>query len=593
MNPDQILFLSILSLCFILFFWGKIRYDVVALGALLVSGLFNFVPPSKLFSGFGHPATMIVIFILLLSKGLTRSGAVEIIASILLKPFEKNPFIQKALLIILVCVLSGFMNNIGALAIMMPVAIHTLRKNNENPSSILMPLSFASILGGMMTLIGTPPNIIISTFREKTLAHPYGMFDFSYVGGGVAIGGVLFLIFFTRFFLKKRDTFWQKDLFEVESYVFEVKAEKESSLIKKTIQEIEELLTENGLLLLGMIHKKRYFTRPPLSHTLYVSDTLMVEGAQEDLDRFNFKYKTGVLSADNARDAILTTHGRILAEMVVGPNAAVDGRRVEQVRFQGHFDVQLLAISKDGNASVKGRLRKLFIHSGDVLLLYGEENNIDECAQSLGLLPLERRGMDMGKRKFAPLALGLFATSIFISAMGWASLPVMLGFALIAMVLSGVIPLKQMYKDIDWPVIMLLGCMIPLGFALETLGITILIAEGLTTQLGITNPVLLLGILMVLTMFLSDVLNNAATTILAAPIAMKIADTLNVSADPFLMAVCVGASCAFLTPVGHQNNALIMGPGGYKFSDYWKLGLPLQGLVLLLALPLLLFMWPW
>lgn len=589
---DQILLVSILVITFVLFYQGKIRYDLVSLGSLMISGVLGLVPHDEIFSGFGHPATILVVFIFVISKGLIRSGAIEILASRFISPFSHRPFLQKALMMFLVICLSGFINNIGAIAIMMPVAIHTLKKNNENPSSLLMPLSFASMLGGMMTLIGTPPNIIISTYRGKFLGDSFSMFDFFYVGGFVAVIGGIFLIFFSKFFLKSKKASWEKDFYEIETYMFEVKPLENSSIIGKTVGELDKLLLDYDINLSGLINKKRYITSPHYLSEISKENFLIIEGSQEDISRFNFDHKLQILSAnEDYLESLFASNNLSLIEAVVAPNSIVSGSIVEDIRINTKFGVHILAISKDGK-SIKGRLKHLKVESGDVLLLYGDEKLIDESLVSLNLLPLARRGVDMCKRKFAPLSIAIFTVSILIAAFGFIPLGISLGIAIISMVLKGIIPTKKLYDDIDWSIIVMLGSMIPLGHALEHTGLTTIIANILATGLGTSNPIIILTVLLLITMTLSDILNNAATTILTAPIAVKIAQTLGVNVDPFLMAVSIGASCAFLTPIGHQNNALVMGPGGYKFGDFWKLGLPLQIIVILVSVPFLLIMWP-
>ena len=590
MTFAQISITAVILVILLLFVWGKLRYDIVALLGLGVAVALGIVPADQMFSGFGHPATITVAIVLALSFGLTKSGAVEHIAH-LVDPLADSPTLHTTALVFIAGILSMFMNNVGALALIMLVAIQSTLKAGRSPATILIPLSFGSILGGLATLIGTPPNIIISVYREELTGTPFKMFDFSPVGGTVALIGIAFIVLLGWKLVKTRKSNAGLNLFEIESYLFEVKITENCELIGKTKHDIDIITQDYDINIASVLHGRHYRPVTPSTYTFDKNDLLILEGSQEQIDKFVSKYKLDMVGADNAREKILHSAHTLTMEVVVAPGSRIAGRTVANIRFHTYYDVNLLAISRKGKAN-RGRLKTYKIQIGDVLLLHGEKEMLQVAISKLGCYPLADQGFYFGKRKFAWLALIIFAIAIMTSVLGLFPLQLSLGAAVLAMVLLDIIPLRELYENIDWPVIVLLGGMIPIGAALQSSGTTQLIVDGILSIASNVPIFMLLSILLIVTMTLSDILNNAATTILMAPISASIANALGVSVDPFLMAVALGASCAFLTPIGHQNNALIMGPGGYQFGDYWRIGLPLEIIIVLVSIPLILWFWP-
>lgn len=590
METQQLYILSILACTLILFIWGKWRYDVVALCCLTACGVLNLVPQEELFYGFGHPATITVVFVLVLSYGFNKSGAIDKLSSFLL-PLTNRPFLFFCTLLLLAAGLSMFINNVGALALLMPLSIQAAHIQKQSASNILMPLSFASILGGMITLIGTPPNIIISQYKAKTLGEPFHMFDFAPVGGITALISILFILIFSRWLVPKRSTASEANTFEIESYLFEIKALQGSEFIGSKLADIEKIIESADIELIGLIHKSEYHSSPHKSHKLLKSDLLILKGSQTDINALCNTHKLALMSAENMRTAISKSSFTKMVELVITPGSELEGQTVEQIKFKQSMGVNLLAISREGK-SVKGRLRFIKLKVGDVLLLQGANDRVDSALSKIGGLPLADRGLHFSKHQHPYITMGLFAGSILLSILELLPIQQSLSIAVVGMVLTGALPLKDLYKGISWPVVILLGCMLPVGQALETSGATTLIAKNLIS-LTSTMPVWgLLTLILVVTMTLSDILNNATTAILMAPIAKTVAEKLDANPSAFLMAVAIGASCAFLTPIGHQNNALIMGPGGYYFKDYWRLGLPIEILICLVSIPLILYFWP-
>ena len=590
MTSDQTILLLILLALLILLVWGRWRYDIVALGALFTASIFGIVPQTELFSGFGNPATITVALVLIVSFGLTKSGAVEFITQ-LIEPFSSKPLLHISILTFLAAFLSMFMNNVGALALLMPIAIQSTTKAGRPPATVLMPLSFGSILGGLVTLIGTPPNILIANYRREVTGEAFTMFDFAPVGGGVAIAGILFMLFIGWRLVKVRKQTSGLELFDVEKYLFELKVPAESALVGKRVGELKDLLAEQKMDILSLVHTQQKMAVVSRRHILAVNDLLMLQGSHDDIDSFASTHDLTMLSAENARKEILHSEDSQIAEVVITENSPIVGSTPRQIRFNRKYAVNLLAASRAGTPH-RNRLRDFQFRAGDVLLLHGEGDELQEAIIRLNCYPLAPRDLSIhGSAKAMP-ALVIFMLAIGAVASGWISIQLALGIATVAMALLNVVPVREFYAGVDWPVVVLLGAMIPLGTALETTGTTTLLVDGILVLAGDMSPVFILAMFLIITMTVSDVLNNAATAILMAPIAYNTALSLEVNPDTFLMAVAVGASSAFLTPIGHQNNALIMGPGGYHFGDYWRMGLPLEIVIVTVALPLLLLVWP-
>tara|TARA_B110000467_G_scaffold163905_1_gene191213 strand:+ start:2194 stop:3972 length:1779 start_codon:yes stop_codon:yes gene_type:complete len=591
MTLNQIILFSLFSLVFVMLIWGRFRYDIVAFSALLVAVVLGVIPSSEAFAGFGHPATLVVALVLVVSAGLVRSGAVFLITRTLINA-SRSLGGHIALMGFVGGVLSAFMNNVAALALLMPVDIQTAHKAKRAVGLSLMPLSFATILGGMVTLIGTPPNIIIAAIREQELGEPFKMFDFAPVGGVAALAGLLFVSLVGWRLIPQRDAKTKSEGFgDIGQFIAELTVPEGSKYIDQRLQSLYGTAEKNDVAILGLLRdgKKRYGTAATTE--LKAGDALILEATPEALDEFRTAVQLDF--SDTARQDILTTDsgGLTMLECVVSDTARVNGRSAQAVGLAWRQRSVLMGISRQGKRITK-QLRKTILRPGDILLILVPQETADDVISWLGCLPLADRGLQVTADHKVWLAIGLFAVAVFAASVGLVYLPIALGFVVIAYVLTGIIPLHQLYSHIEWPVVVLLGSMIPLGAALQSSGGTELIARTLVDLTQGMAPWMILTILMVTTMTLSDVLNNTATTIVAAPISIQMAQSLGVNPDPFLMAVAISASAAFLTPIGHKNNTLILGPGGYSFGDYWRLGLPLEILIVAVSIPAILVFWP-
>ena len=621
MTETQIGVLLILGTVVGLFLWGKWRHDLVAVMALVACVVAGLVAPEQAFSGFGHPAVITVACMLIMSKALQVSGAVEVMARYAL-PGKAGPVLSLAALMGLGAALSGFMNNVGAMALLMPMAIKVAKRLDMPPGRVLMPLAFGTILGGMTTLIGTPPNLIVAGFRAglPNGGGSFGMFDFTAIGLPVAVVGIVFVALIGWRFVPKRQPAGIEG-FDTSAYLTEVRVLEGGASDDKRVSDVEKVLDAAGAQIVGMVRGGMRLTAPSPHRILHAGDILVIEAAADTLasvlsalglkleaagppleetataDATELAKKTETAQADGEEEGQVDEKPRrrseeiVLVEMVILPGLSISGRSAKDFDLGPRYGVNLLAVSRQGNRSVE-RLRAMPLRAGDILLLQGPPESISDFASDTGCVPLAERNLQIPNKRKALQASLIMLVSVAVAATGLlpASVAFMAG-ALLTLLLRA-LPLRQLYTAVDWPVIVLLGALFPLANAMQSTGTADLMARGLMENVAQGNAIVALLLVMLVTMFLSDLMNNAATAAVMCPVAIGSATALGVNPDAFLMAVAIGASCAFLTPIGHQNNTMILGPGGFRFGDYWKLGVPLEMLVVAVSMPLLLMVWP-
>ncbi|MCW5643275.1 MAG: SLC13 family permease [Rhodoferax sp.] len=676
---DQSLILVILLLTVAMFLWGRWRHDMVAAGSLLACVLTGLLPATEAFAGFGHPAVISVACVLVLSRGLQLSGAVDALARHAL-PKNAGAMVSMGALIGLGAVLSGFMNNVGAMALLMPVAIQLSKRLDMAPGQVLMPLAFGTILGGMTTLIGTPPNLIVAGFRAESGLGSFRMFDFTPIGLAVAVAGVVFVVLAGWRLVPVRKQSGMEG-FETGAYLTEARVKPGSKAEGQTLRELDRALDAAGAQVVGLVRNEVRVFAPNPSRRVHEGDILVIEADAESLaevlSSFGLKLeeamrpppaeeapadtetdtetdtgtagetgtaagngpgleasaaieaaaaaaagtaapKTAHAAASRAAQAAVSASAGpadaadasgdgkaddkpadkpgasaevVLMELAVLPGSLLDGRSASDIRLRTVYGLNLLALSRQGQRSMR-RLRAMAIRPGDLLLMQGSPEVIAEFAAEHGCVPLAARALRIPSPRKAWMAGAIMVCAVAAAALGL--LPAAVSFALgvLASMALRIVPLRAVYEAIDWPVIVLLAALIPVAGAMETTGAADLIARFFLDNVAQGNAVVGLSLILVVTMFLSDLMNNAATAAVMCPIALGTAAALGASPDAFLMAVAIGASCAFLTPIGHQNNTLILGPGGFRFGDYWRLGLPLEALVAAVSIPMLLLIWP-
>ncbi len=639
MTIPQMMIFGILALTMGLFLWGRLRHDVVALAALMACVVTGLVPAADAFAGFGHPAVITVACVLVLSYGLQQSGAVDRLARNVL-PRDAGRVATLGALMGLGALLSGFMNNVGAMALLMPIAVQVSGRLDLTPGQVLMPLAFGTILGGMTTLVGTPPNLIVSGFRADAGLEHFGMFDFAPVGVSVAVLGVIFVVLLGWRLVPARKAS-STEGFETGAYLTEVRVPAKAKAIGMTLRQIETDMAGADAQIVGLIRNEVKMIAPHGGRRVREADILMleadVEGLADALSAFGIKLEEQGSSSERAEKAQKADKSKaqaavaddkdpkaaksrdkdkdkgkdkdkdvkgdkdeddsrreddiVLRELAVLPGSSIVGRSASEMHLRSRYGLNLLAVAREGR-SPRARLRTLKLKSGDLLLMQGPADVLVDFANDTGCVPLGERDLRIPDARMAIMSTAIMGGAIALVTFG--ILPAAAAFALgvlMSMVVRTVPP-REVYTAIDWPVIVLLAALIPVAGAMEQTGAADVLARVLVDTVAQGNAIAALAVILIVTMFLSDVMNNAATAAVMCPIALGIAATLGVNPDSFLMAVAIGASCAFLTPIGHQNNTLILGPGGFRFSDYWRLGLPLEALVVAVSLPLLLIVWP-
>lgn len=628
MTMEQALILAVLVAMVGLFLWGRWRHDAVAIAALVSCVGLGLIPSAEAFAGFGHPAVITVAAVLILSRGLQNAGVVDLMAARLL-PRDAGRTLTIVALMSLGALLSAFMNNVGAMALLMPVAIGVAGRLDLTPGQVLMPLAFGTILGGMTTLIGTPPNLIVSGFRAELDGSGFGMFAFTPVGLGVAVIGVAFVALFGWRLVPARQAA-DTEGFETGKYLTEARVTEKSKVRGKTVREAEAMLDDADAQIIRLVRDSHWLTAPRPGRVLRRGDILVIEAepealssvlstlrlrleeevnSEEDAEAGEQQENEGAgedgenaasdeteVDSDEAEEAEQEDDSKdsdevVMRELVARPGSALIGRSASDIELRTRYSLNLLALSRQGHKSIK-RLRSTAIEAGDVMLMQGSPETIASFAVDYGCVPLAERTLGIADTRMTTAAAVVMALAVGGAALGL--LPAAMSFVVgvLAYMLLRVVPPRSLYDAIDWPVIVLLGALIPVAGAMASTGAADLLASALVQNVAQGHALLALALILVVTMTLSDFMNNAATAAVMCPIAISTAGTLAVSPDSFLMAVAIGASCAFLTPIGHQNNTLILGPGGFRFGDYWRLGLPMELLVVAVSLPLLMWVWP-
>ena len=584
----QLLSFTVIALMMAAFVWGRLRYDIVAALALLAALAVGVVPLDEAFSGFSDDIVIIVGSALLVSAGIARSGIMEY-ALRRYMPEISTVRLQLALLVVTVALLSAFVKNIGALAIMIPIAFQFARRSGTSPSTFLMPMAFASLLGGLITQIGTSPNVVVSRVRGEITGTPFTMFDFTPVGLLLTAAGCVFLILFYWLLPQRtRKAGGLHEALDIKNYVAEAKVVEGSAVAGKTVADLLKI-AGGDTLVTSIIRSETLRLTPFPDVVLKVGDRLLVEGDHEALDRLIAQAKLSLSGDRKVADG--GGSETIAIEAVIAENSSLIGWSAENLLLYDRFNVNLLAVSRK-NERLDRKLGSITLRLGDILVLQGSEANLPQFLRDFSLLPLAERSLLLGsvRRGIVPVAILLCAMGA--TAIGVLPVPVAFFAAAVAMVLFRVIPIREIYHSIDGPILVMLAALIPVSDSLRRTGATDLIASALAEAGSALPGYGALALILVVAMAVTPFLNNAATVLVMAPIAAGFASTLGYQPEAFLMAVAIGAGCDFLTPIGHQCNTLVMSPGGYRFSDYPRLGLPLSMLVIVVAVPALVLVWP-
>ncbi|WP_273758088.1 SLC13 family permease [Bartonella sp. AU55XJBT] len=588
MTENQIMAFSIIGLMMVVFIWDRFRYDLVAICTLLIACAVGLVSPKEAFSGFSNDIVIIVGSVFVVSTAVSRSGIMEFIIQ-RIWPDVKSVRLQLAFLVFSVVVLSMFVKNIGALAIMLPIAFQFARRSQVSPSVFLMPMAFGSLLGGLMTQIGTSPNVVISAMQERLAGTPFTMFDFTPVGAVIATVGVLYLVcFYWLLPVRVRSGGSFDDAIDIRNYVVEVHIPINSPIVGKSI--VDLVKPSSGDVMVIQIIRNKVSISPLPDFVLSENDIVLLEGSHTGIDsvmnsaRLEFSKERTLSTGDKDSDIDII-------EAVITHNSPLIGISAKEFSLFDRYNVNLLALSRQ-HERVRGRLDDIIFHLGDVIVLQGQDAAIPNLLRELKSLPLAKRNIVFGNLRHGFISLAILFIAIIFTA--FHIVPVAFSFfsAAAAMVIFRVLPARDLYQALDGPILVLLAALIPVSEALEKTGCTDLIGQWLSQLAIFFPPSGALALMLVTAMLVTPFLNNAATVMMVAPIASSFAHSLHYKPEAFLMAVAIGAGCEFLTPIGHQSNMLVMAPGGYRFSDYPRLGAPLAVLIIIVAVPMLMWVWP-
>lgn len=590
MTTPQLLSVSLVAVMMVAFLWGRLRYDIVAMLALLAGVALGIVPAGEAFKGFSDDIVIIVGSALVLSAAVARSRVIErALAGIM--PVLGSTQAQVVLLVVVVAVMSAIIKNIGALAMMLPIAYQLARKGGRSPSVFLMPMAFASLLGGIVTLVGTSPNVIVARVRAELGGEPFSMFDFTPVGIVVALAGCAFLAIGYRLLPQDRRGAVSLDqAIDIKDYVTEAKIGPKSTLAGKTVADLKAL-GAGELQIVAILRDERRLQAPLPDASLKAGDTLLLRGDAAVLERV---VAEGGLDLDGQHRPIEKEDALDpdqVSEAIIGPDSVLIGQSAGDIGLHARFGVNMIAISRSGERFTQ-RLRDIRLRAGDIVVIQGDEKQLPEKLMELGLLPLADRVVSLGSTRKAVMTVSIVLAAVVALAFGLAPVPLTFFAAAVLLIALRCLPLREAYSSIDAPILLMLAALIPVSDTLRSTGATDVFA-GWLAQVGSGMPgwasvALILAAAMAVTPFL----NNAATVLVMAPIGAGFAAKLGYNPDAFLMAVAIGAACDFLTPIGHQCNTLVMGPGGYRFSDYPRLGAPLSLIVLVVAVPMILLVWP-
>jgi len=592
LTVPQIEALAIVAGMLVLFVSDRLRYDLVAAIALSAAVLSGVVPAKKAFEGFASPVIVIIASVLVISRAVTVSGVIDTVMRRMLRRLDSTT-LQVGALTAAVSFLSAFVKNVGALAIFMPIAIQTAHRGERSPSAYLMPLAFGSLVGGTITQIGTSPNVLISEVRQQVMGQPYHLFDYTPVGLPLTCVAVAFLSVGWRLLpANRRGQPTPEKRFAIEDYTSEALLPEDSPLVGKTVADLEAL-GDDEVAVAGIIREHAHRYVPRRNWTLYAGDILVLQGdptaLQPVVDQANLKLlgadEMAALKPGDKDDVLETT------EAVIAPDSLLIGNTPQDLHLRQNYEVNLVALSRAEERTTT-RLRNSRFAPNDIIVLQGRQRPLNRALTELGLLPLAERNLAIGRPRWRWLPLLILLTAMVAMALGEVEVEVGFFVAATLIVLLRLITPREAYDAVEWPIIVMLGCLIPVGEALKDTGAAKLMADGLTLLAAQLPGYLAVGLIMVVSMLVTPLLHHAAAVLLMGPVAAAVAKNLGLGVDPFLMAVAFGAASDFLTPIGHQNSTLVMGPGGYRFSDYWRLGLPLSILVAVFGTSLILLTWP-
>lgn len=574
MNSQIALTLAIVVGALIIFGTEKLRVDVVALLVLLTVGLTGLIGPKEVFAGFSNSAVITVWAVYIVSGGLFKTGVADILGRFILRLAGENEIRLIAVIMITCGTMSAFMNNVGATAMLLPAVVSIGRQTKIPVSKLLIPLSFSSLLGGKLTLIGTPANILATSIVAENGLPTFGFFDFTPVGIVVFLTGILYMVFIGRHLLPVRQAGGTEQASrQLRGYISEASVLADSKLAGRTLLE-SRLGADYDLTVIAILRDKKKMNGMERQTVIVPDDILLIEGSAENLMRA--RNDLGLVTANESkRQMDLNAQGQEDIDNIqatLGPRSTMVGRSLKSLNFREHYGFTVLAIRRDGEVITK-RLRDVRLKFGDELLLRGPFHRAAELEVGGEFLVLQPLKVSERRRRKMPISIGVMVLVIGLVVLGVLDISVAMVTGAVAMVLTGCLTMDEAYESIDWRTVFLVAGMLPLGTAMETTGTARYIADLLLGAIGGWGPLAALGGIYLLAALITQPMSNAAAMVLVVPIALDTALSLGANHLAFTLAVVIGAATSFLTPVGHKANVLVFGPGGYKFFDYARVGI--------------------
>jgi len=590
MTQDNILVLVILAVAVVLFVTERLRVDLIAMLVLITLSVTGLVTIEEAFSGFASPAVITVWSVYIVSGALFRSGVADTLANFMLRLAGENYLRLLFIIMLTIGVMSSFMNNIGAVAILLPAVVSVARKINVAPSKLLIPMAFTSLLGGKMTLIGTPPNILATSIMESYGGlEPFGFFDFTPMGAIVLGVGILYFMLIGNRLLPNRTPGGDlSESYQIRDYLSEVRIGEKSPLIGQTLPQ-SQLGQKFNLNVVQIQRCDQGLLVPLQDPVLMAGDLLLVQGSSQNI--LEASEGLGLETIDDWKFEELSQESQALIEVTLSPRSQMQGKTLKESDFRAHYGLTVLAIQHDGE-SISANLADIPLDLGDAMLIQGPEDRIAQLRRDKDFLILETPPMESKRIKKAPLAV-LILVGVLV-AVSTRVLPVSTAMLIgaVLMVLTKVINMDEAYDAIEWKSVFLIAGMLPMGIAMQNSGTALFLAEKIVELVGNWGTVAVMMGIFLMTALTTEVMSNAAATVLVTPIAIDAARNLGANPQTFVMAVVIAAATSFLMPIGHQANVLVFGPGGYKFGDYTKVGIWLNIIIFFVVLIFLPLIWP-
>jgi di/tricarboxylate transporter len=570
-----------------LFVSEKLRYDVIGLLVLAVLLVLGILTPAEGLSGFSNEATIVVAAMFALNAGVVGTGALEPLIRALSR--IQRPWLLTLSIMLVVCILGAFVKNTALVATFLPVTLSVCARSKTSPARVLIPMSYAAQMGGVCTLLGTSSNLLANSLAIQHGLPGFSVFDFTRLGAILAIVGIVYLLFIGRWLLPRHIDTEFAESYELGKFVTELRVMADSPLIGATVAALK-LGEKYGVYVLELLRGDEHLWAPR-EQQLQEGDVLLTRGDWLRLEEFKQRLKLEIAPVLDLADTTQTGRRRLLIEAMVAPGARLAGQSVEEIDFQWNFKASVLAVQRRSQI-VREQLKNARLEVGDILMLLIDEPALPHLRRESGLVVLSERGDTQQSRRKAPLAIAILVAVIAVAGLGLLPIVVSALVGCATMALTGCFSFEDVYEAMDWKIVILLGAILPLGIALDKTGLAQHIVDGGMQLVGQHGPLAVLLMVYLLTALLTEMMGHNPSVVLMVPIAISIAHALHANPVPFVITVAFAAATSFATPVGYPTNTMVYGAGGYKFTDFMKVGIPLIALFCALSMLLIPHFWP-